>query len=40
MAILFRKHERLSNLADQNSAKKVCPTITYNQGYSVNIFKK
>lgn len=29
MAVLFRKHERLSNLADQNSAKKVYPTITY-----------
>ena len=29
MAILFRKHERLSKLADQNSPKKVYPTITY-----------
>lgn len=29
MAVLFRKHERLSNFADQNSAKKVYPTITY-----------
>ena len=29
MAVLFRKHERLSNLADQNSAKKVYPTIIY-----------
>ena len=28
MAVLFRKHERLSNLA-QNSAKKVYPTIIY-----------
>lgn len=28
MAILFRKHERLSNLA-QNSVKKVYPTIIY-----------
>lgn len=29
MAILFRKHYRLSNLADKNSPKKVYPTITY-----------
>ncbi|MEL5891941.1 HU family DNA-binding protein [Bacteroides sp. GD17] len=29
MAVLFRKHYRLSNLADKNSAKKVYPTITY-----------
>ena len=28
MAILFRKHERLSNLA-QNSVKMVYPTIIY-----------
>lgn len=29
MAVLFCKHERLSKLADQNSPKKVYPTITY-----------
>ncbi len=29
MAVLFRKHSRLSNLADKDSAKKVYPTITY-----------
>ena len=29
MSLLFRKHYRLSNLADKNSAKKVYPTITY-----------
>ena len=29
MAVLFRKHYRLSNLADKNSAKRVYPTITY-----------
>lgn len=29
MAVLFKKHARLSNLADKNSAKKVYPTITY-----------
>lgn len=29
MAVLFRKHYRLSNLADKNSPKKVYPTITY-----------
>ncbi len=29
MAILFRKHERLSNPADKNSIKRVYPFITY-----------
>lgn len=29
MAVLFKKHQRLSNLTDKNSPKKVYPTITY-----------
>lgn len=37
MAILFRKHARLSNLADKNSAKKVYPTITYKYSNSAKL---
>lgn len=37
MAVLFRKHARLSNLADKNSAKKVYPTITYKYSNSAKL---
>lgn len=37
MAILFRKHARLSNLMDENSPKKVYPVITYEYGNSADL---
>lgn len=37
MTVLFRKHTRLSNLADKNSAKKVYPTITYKYSNSAKL---
>lgn len=37
MAILFRKHARLSNLTDENSPKKVYPVITYEYGNAANL---
>lgn len=37
MAVLFRKHTRLSNLADKDSAKKVYPIITYKYSNSAKL---
>ena len=37
MTVLFRKHTRLSNLADKDSAKKVYPTITYKYSNSAKL---
>ena len=37
MAILFRKHARLSNLMDKESAKKVYPYITYEYTNAVTL---
>lgn len=37
MAVLFKKHARLTNLADKNSAKKVYPTIIYEYSDSAKL---
>lgn len=37
MAVLFKKHARLTNLADKNSAKKVYPTIIYKYSDSAKL---
>lgn len=37
MTILYRKHYRLTDLSDKNSAKKVFPTITYEYGQAATL---
>lgn len=37
MTILFRKYQRLSNLMDKDSAKKVFPVITYEYGKAATL---
>lgn len=37
MTILYRKHYRLTDLSDKNSAKKAFPTITYEYGQAATL---
>ena len=37
MTILYRKHYRLIDLSDKDSAKKVFPTITYEYGKAATL---